>query len=137
VVLCCERLRSFSNYPPNFLEEEFLKTFIVALFVLTTGVSFADSTCDVETITKNYCDTIDWAEAENSSECPIEINSVMFVQPYKAGKKLEFYSTDVVFDENGDLFEITGNYMGGTGIDMVLVDAKSCVILDQTNVYSE
>ena len=114
-----------------------MKTLIIALFVLATGVSFADNTCDVETITTNYCATIDWAEENHSSECPIEINSVMFVQSYKAGKKLEFYSTNVVFQDSGDLFEITGNYMGGTGIDMVLVDAKSCAILDQTNVYSE
>ncbi len=114
-----------------------MKSLIFASFILSTSVSLANNICDVETITKNYCATIDWAEDNHSSECPIEINSVMFVQSYKAGNKLEFYSTDVVFEESGDLFEITGNYMGGTGIDMVLVEPKSCAILDQTNVYSE
>ncbi len=59
-----------------------MKTLIIASFILATSVSFASATCDIETITKNYCDTIDWAEGENSSECPIEIESVLFVQPY-------------------------------------------------------
>ena len=113
-----------------------MKTLILATLLLVGNMSFA-KLCDVQTITQNYCNTIDWADVENSSECPVEIKDVVFKTIYEVGKSLEFYQTPVQFAKSGELYEIIGNYMGGTGIDIVLVDPKSCAILDQTNVYSE
>lgn len=112
------------------------------IFVLFTALSvssvFASNVCSDEQVTKNYCATIDWAEeGAGSEDCPIEIDRIRPLGDYKKDLKLEFYSTPVFFNKNGLLYEMTGNYMGGTGIDIVLIDAKTCEVIDQTNVYSE
>ena len=106
-----------------------MKTLILVLSLAISSVAFGKS-CEEQAL-KSYMNTFVNNEFHHLTG---EVYSFK-----KLEKSFKYYGTEVElgFDVDVEVFFAASEYMGGYGIEAVVVDSLTCETLKMVNVYAE